>query len=322
MTVTSETKKRSRFVIEQRNEPYRITDGNLAILALLQRYRYLPTAYIHALVGGGETHTKTILTKLRHEAGLIDARWAGHNALYQQAVYFLTRKGEDYLKGRGLYFHREKTGAEFHHELMVCLTRASFELGAKEHGLELLGAQDILNDLDCPVRTRHLKQPFVMPVEFEYQHQKQKHQVKTTVEPDGEFFALSKRVDDGRVLFYFPGFEADRRTEPLEPEDYDRPSIKKKFLAYRQLARERAYQDRFGIESFVVPFITINEAHMHALMRVLENVTNGKGSTLFIFKAIPNFAAFDKFPKPGGFMLSEPWKRVGHPDFNILDELR
>lgn len=61
---------------------------------------------------------------------------------------------------------------------------------------------------------------------------------------------------------------------------------------------------------------------MYSLMRVLEKVTKGKGSPLFLSKAMPNFSALEKFPPPSGFMLTEPWKRVGHPDFSILDELK
>src|SRR5690606_20574208 len=107
----------------------------------------------------------------------------------------------------------------------------------------------------------------------------------------------------------------------LEPESYERSSIKKKIVAFREVVRKGIYQERYGLPNQILPFITINELHMRSMMRVVENVTDGHGSKLFIFKNIPNFAAFENFPPPDGHMLTAPWERVGHPSYSILSEL-
>lgn len=313
-----ETTTRSRFIAAPTGRAYRVTNKDVEVLCLLQRYRYLPSTYIFALLGWVGHHHKHLLTKLRHEAGLIDcpnASWAAANARYRPAVYVLTQKGEALLKERGLYQPRKKTGREFNHELMVCLVQASFELGAREHALKLITAADILNHANCPVQTRHLKDPWSIPVAFSFNG----HKLEENVETDGEFFGL--RNADGTALL-FPGFEADRRTEPLEPEDYDRSSIKKKFIKIREVASQRLYAKRYGLPAVIVPVITINEAHKHSLMRVLENITEGRGSKLFIFKSMPNFASFENFPPPDGHMVTEPWERVGNEPFNIISELK
>jgi len=312
---------RSRFKVTPTGRPFRVTVNDIRILQLLQRYRYLPSNYIAALLGWRGEYYKDILTKLRHEAGLVDcpnSSWAAANARYRPAVYALTAKGERFLKERGLFVPRPKTGSEFNHELMVCLIRASFELGAQQHGLELISAADILQHRNCPKETRFHKSPWRVPVSFQYD----RHQVDQFVESDGEFFGLAHRQNGERTAILFPGFEADRRTEPLGPEDYDRPSIKKKFIAYREIARQRLYQSRYGLPSAIIPFITINEAHKRAMMRVVEKLTEGKGSKLFIFKSTSNFASFENFPLPTGHMVTEPWERAGHPPYDILQDLK
>ena len=316
-----ETAKRSRFTATPLGTPYRVTASDIAVLQLLQRYRYLPSTYIAELTRSKSRWYKYQLAKLRHEAGLIDcpnASWAAANARYRPAVYALTAKGEEFLKERGLFEPRHKSGREFNHELMVCLIQASFELGAREKKLEVITAHDILYHRNCPPSTRHEKDPWSIPVAFTFNG----HKLEEHVETDGDFFGLARTTDTGRSALLFPGFEADRRTEPLEPEDYERSSIKKKFIKIREVTRQKLYQSRYGLPNAIVPVITINEAHKRSLMRVLENLTDGHGSKVFIFKSMPNFASFENFPPPTGHMVTEPWERVGHPPYNIIDELK
>ena len=259
-----------------------------------------------------------MLAKLRHEAGLIECpngSWAAANARYRPAVYGLTRKGERLLKDRGLWVPHSKTVNDFNHELMVCLIQASFVLGAREHGLTLIAADDILTHPSCPRERRYETNPWAVPVSFQFN----KHQIDKTVETDGAFFGLAR--EDNTTLI-FPGFEADRATEPLEPQNYERSGIQIKFVQLRAIASQRIFQTRYGLPNAIIPFITINETHKRALMRVLELLTNGKGSKLFIFKSMPNFASFENFPSPTGHMVTEPWERVGHPPYDILKELK
>ncbi len=313
-------KIRSRFIAEPSGKAFRVTAKDLAVLTLLQRYRYLPSSYIPVLLGWEGEYHKDLLRKLRHDAELIDcpsASWSAANARYRPAVYGLTKAGEQFLKARGLYVPHHKTGHEFNHELMVCLIQASFEIGAQAKGLQLITADEIISHPACPRATRNEREPWSVPVKFKYDG----HAIEQNIESDGAFFGIAKKTPTGRASLIIPGFEADRRTEPLEPEAYERSSIKKKLLAYRAAASQGVYRSRYGIQSFVIPFITINETHKRSLMRVVDTLTEGKGSKLFIFKSFPNFASFENFPPATGHMLTEPWERVGHPPYNIVTEL-
>jgi hypothetical protein len=315
--------KRSRFVAQSSGRAVRITPYVLSVLELLQRFRYLPSTYIHALIGGGETYYKDVLTRLFHERyiGRPASSWAAVNARYRPAVYELLEKGEQALKEHGRWRRRLKTGNSFPHELMVCLIQASFELGSREHGLQLIKAQDILDHPKCPLHTRHAKHPWGIPVSFNYNNGCETRYVEQYVETDGEFFGLAHVHAAGRTTIIFPGFEADRRTEPLEPDAYERSSIKKKFLAFREIAGGGLYQSRFGLPNAIVPFITINETHMRNMMRLVERITDGRGTKLFLFKYLSSFTTFEQFPVPDGHMVYAPWLRVGHPPYDILREL-
>jgi hypothetical protein len=200
---------------------------------------------------------------------------------------------------------------------MVCLIQASFEIGASTHGLEFIAATDILGHPNCPTATRREAEPWAVPVAFDYSGKR----IAQHVESDGAFFGLARTTAGGRVALIFPGFEADRRTEPLAPHDYDRSSIKKKFCAYREIIRQRIYQSRYGLPHALVAFVTVSESHKRAMMNVLSDLTDGRGSKVFIFRTLPNFASFENFPPPSDHMIGEDWQRVGHPPFNILKEL-
>src|SRR5262249_7210460 len=156
------------FAAQSSGREVRITPYVLSVLELLQRYRYLPSTYVHALVGGGETYYKDALTRLFHERyiGRPAASWAAANARYRPAVCELLEKGEEALKLHGRYRRRLKTGNSFPHELMVCLVQASFELGAREHRLQMISSQDILDHPKCPPHTRHATHPWAIPISF------------------------------------------------------------------------------------------------------------------------------------------------------------
>jgi len=331
-----ETTTRSRKAAQSSGRPYRITASNYEILALLQRYRYLPSHYIPALLGWTGEYYKDQLVKLRHEAGAIEYRWPGKDFYRQKSVVYLTRAGEQALKDRGLYQSVRKTGDDFEHELMVCVIRASFEIGAKQHGLELIGPQDILNHATCPPARRFENEPWTIPaVQFKYPKPLQRNKPQDywdlveDVETDGEFVGLARRTTTGRSTIIIPGLEADRRTEPLDVEDYERSSIKKKFIKLREVARQGIYASRYGFPSkpspVVVPVITFNP-HQIALARMVERITDGAGSKLFIIKGITNEYEFTgDFPPATGHMLTEDWMMVGRDGqivpYNILKEL-
>ena len=60
-------------------------------------------------------------------------------------------------------------------------------------------------------------------------------------------------------------------------------------------------------------FVTTNPKHLTNMMALTHELIGP--CTYLLFKCVPDWAHAANFPTPGGFMLTEPWQRVGHPDF-------
>lgn len=322
--------RRSRFQRTPSDAKRRLTRLDFSILELLNSYRYLPSDYLVEFIrraGKGASYVPKRLTLLRHDLGVIDcppASWHAANARYRPAVYMLTRKGDDALRSRGIAPAR-KSGNEFCHELMISLFHASVALGVSDDAkLSLITTEDIVAHPSCPKATRVLSDPFAIPVSFSYLAPKSgtRSHIEQTIRHDGEPFGLAYTANGATVRLFFPGIEADRRTEPLSAERSGRTSIRKKLCAIREVARHRLYEKHLGIPNYLVPIITTSEVHKRSMMTLVDELSGGKGSRMLLFKSMADFSAFERFPKPSGHFLTEPWERVGHPTFDIVEELK
>jgi hypothetical protein len=56
---------------------------------------------------------------------------------------------------------------------------------------------------------------------------------------------------------------------------------------------------------------------MQSMMRLLNKMTDGRSSKMFLFKTFPAFTSPEKPPVPSGHMLTEPWYRPGFPSFHF-----
>ena len=321
--------KRSRFVVESKGVPFRLTRSDMEIIGPLQTYKYLPSTHLIRFASGlHPQYVKNRLTILRHEAKIIDcpaSSWHAANARYRPAVYQLTEKGRAALHAHGLTRPTYPTSEEFKHEFGASIVAASFAIGALEQpDIAFHDHEVILNSRFCPSSTRDLKTPFKIPVSFVYHYQvgeEERHtKLDTFVKHDWRPFGFTNRMSR-RSQFFFPGIEFDRHTESLGSSDYNASTIQRHIQSARALASEDGYASHYGIPNAFIPWVTISEARMHSIMREVEKATGGRGSKRFLFKTIPDFSSFESFPPADGAMLTTPWKRVGYPDFDILREL-
>ena len=88
-------------------------------------------------------------------------------------------------------------------------------------------------------------------------------------------------------------------------------------MAYRELLTQGIYRSHFGIPNFLVLTVTVSDTHRTNIMAVLEEITGGKGSPVFLFKTMSTLGDGLKAPLPTPHMLIEPWQRQGYPPFNI-----
>ena len=296
-----------------------LTDRDVEILKLLARYRYLPADDIHAFVGGNLKGLTRRLNLLARKPNLLlnrphqQRQTATSNC--QRLIYELDDKGIGFLRDRGLPHLSKSYHRNFAHELMVCRIVASFELGARRFtSVRLVTWPEIMASENTPLATRNSSSPASIPVSFAFRGE----QCSLNVSADARPFGLERTDPDAsKAYFFFPGIEADCGTEPVETSsDLDRSSLLKKFVAYRAVAEQGLYKSHFGFPNFLVPIITTSAARMRSMMALLEKITGGRGSKMFLFKTFPSFTSVERPPLPPGHMLLTPWQRAG---FEALD---
>ena len=302
-------KKLSRWsrdaILDEKGKPTvaYVTDRDVEIFKLLARYRYLPADFIHAFMGGDYQSLIKRLNLLCRKPNLYLNRPVQQRehaeANYRKLIYELDSRAITVLAEHGLTYSK-KYHRNFVHELLVCQIAASLELGTKgTPNVSIIDWPTIMASERFPAATRKLAHPLSIPFNGD-EH----------LTPDWQPFVIKR---DGLAKF-FPGFEADCGTEPINASDDERSSIKAKFRAYLTIMEQEIFKSHFGANTFTVAFITTNTTRMQSMMALLERMNPGAHARHFLFKTAPSFTSYKKTFEPTGHMLTEPWKRVGHAD--------
>jgi hypothetical protein len=294
------------------------TDRDIEIFKLLTRYRYLPSDYIHAFVGGSMSALSRRLNYLSRKPNLYLARphqqREAADANYRHLIYELDERASRVLKERGVSFLPKSYHRNFAHELMVAQITASFELGTRERtNVRIITWPEILANSSTPEATRQSPTAASIPISFTVNGEQHSVHVNADARP----FGIVRIVDGSRTYLFFPGIEADCGTEPVQAGGFERSSIAKKFAAYIAVAEQSIYRSHFGFPNFFVPVIAPTRVRMESMMTLLQRITGGRGSKMFLFKAFPVFSSVEKPPKAGGHMLTEPWLRAGFEPLSL-----
>lgn len=325
MELLDALKRRSRVKRQASDRRIALTQRDIEIFLLLYRHRYLRSTHFPALLDG-KSKRRFIerLGHLYHEGGYIERppqQWQAINARYMPAVYELGELGERVLRERGLLdgesplLHRGRgNGFYFHHELMVCDIIASIEIGIRQNSsVRFISWQEIL--AKAPEATRRSGSPFAIPVSISHTFSGKRHSAGTPLIPDA-LFGIEYLVDDKKSYRFF-ALEADRANEPLTRTNLTQTSYLRKIIQYRAIATNRIYQPHWGVPNLFVLTVTTSEQRTKSIIELVEHLTNGNGSTHFLFKTMPSLASLEKAPLPTPFMLAAPWQRAGHPEFRI-----
>ncbi len=295
----------------------RPTERDVEVLKLLARFRFLPADYIHAFMGGNAKALSRRLNLLSRKPNLYLARphqqRDSHAANHRPLIYELDARGCRLLRERDIATEPPASRRNFTHELMVAEITASIELGARSaRNVTLISWLEILANKRTPISTR---QSAAASIRVTYSLNSQ--QQTTEISADAAPFGLRRLVGDSSTYLFFPGIEADCATEPISSRDAERSSIARKFAAYSAVAEQGLYRSHFGFPNFFIPFLTTNAARMNSMMQLLDRITAGRGSKIFLFKTFPPFTSTGPALPPNGAMLSEPWQRVGFPSLYL-----
>src|ERR1700730_14802079 len=159
-------KRRSRMHRVSAGKLIDLTNRDIELFKLLNRYRYLRSDVLYSFLGGSsETRFKERLGHLYHDGRYINRpgqQWQFANSRHMPAVYELDARGEQVLRQQGLsqsdspLLKKGRAGAcrQFAHELMICDCVASIELGVREDlGLRFISWREII--AKAPESTRN-----------------------------------------------------------------------------------------------------------------------------------------------------------------------
>jgi hypothetical protein len=306
-----------------------LTARDIELFKLLNRYHYLRSTFLYAFVGGSSlTRFKERLGHLYHDGGYINRpvqQWQFANCRYMPVIYELDTKGERVLREQGLMDDRGpllkkgRMGAyrQFSHQLMISDCMASIELGVRESpDLRFISWQEIM----AKARARETDNPFEIPASISYTlpRSQNTHRADITIVPDG-LFGL-EYTHDGTTSYRFFALEADRNTMPITRANLHQSSYLRKMLAYQEITAQHVYGTHLGVPNLLVLNVTNTEQHMRALMELLNELTAGKGSKVFLFKTLSTLGDFRVAPAPTSHLLTEAWRRAGHDDFAINEK--
>lgn len=300
----------------------RLTARDREVFKLLARYRYLSADFIHAFVGGSSKGLSRHLNVLKREPNCYIAcpeqQRQSAAANYRHLIYQLDARGADTLAAEGIPIAR-RSHRNFAHEVMASQILASLELGIRSRpACRFITWAEISERPRFPEATRLGPAPHACPVSFAHRGREHSFELYADCLPFG-----IERPHDGRAAYIFcPGIEADTGSEPIEPGDFERSSLCRKFVGYLTLIERETYKSRWGLPILFVPFITTSERRMRSMMACLERLTNGAGSNRIIFTTCPSMSSFDGPLRPNGSMLTRSWQRVGHPPFSFVEQVR
>jgi len=271
---------------------------------VLARYRYLPSTYIYAFVGGAsETRFKERLGDLFHE-GYLDRpgrQWDFADCRHRPVVHEMGEGGRRTLDAHGISadpFTWLGTGShrQFPHSSMICEILASIEIATRQcSGIRYIGWPEIL--AKAPEATRASAAPFRFP------------SGSGLVVPDALF---GIEYQDGSSKSYrFFALEADRGTLPVDRSDARQTSYLAKLKAYRHAIGQQVYKSHLGLPNLIVLTVTTDEIRLADIVRRGASPDIRHGA--FLFKALEAKG----LRVPARSLVMEPWQRIGEKVLRI-----
>ncbi len=296
---------------------------------MLDRYRYLRSTHIHGFVGGDRTKLIERLGKLYHEGGYLNRpsqQWEMLGGRYRPTVYENSAKAIDLLQSQGLVEQcgeisgsRDCAGEtrQFAHALMICDVLASLELAAMATpGVRFIPWAEIR--AKAPVATRASAGAPQIPVSVSctFTGSSRTEQADVLLTPDAVFGL--EYSGTGTKSYRFFALEADRGTMPVSRTNLRQSSYLKKILCYRQVTAERLHKAHWGTPNLFVLNVMASEQHMQNVMQLLEQITGGAGSTVFLFSVLNTTKGGHSVRGQDQLSLSERLERVNHTSLDIF----
>jgi hypothetical protein len=266
--------------------PMALTVRDLKLLAHVAQHRFLTSAQLAALDGGSPQNVVRSL-RLLFDHGYLD-RPASHLVVVplqgtRPLVYALGQRGARALRTHGYLVDdrtdwtekNKRAGAIFiEHTLAVADFLSGMEVACNARkDVELLREPDVLSI--APQETKAAREPLRWSVDKVVGGRRQRY----SVVPDG-LFGL-QFADDTAAYF---ALEVDRGTIPITRSDRAwQKSIAYKLMTYWEGWKAGRHVEQFGVKQMRVIMLTNSEERMHNMLAVVNELTQSRGTTFFLF---------------------------------------
>lgn len=256
---------------------------------------------------------------------------ASPNYPYKTLIYELSERGLNELINRGIVTKRHASDGtpksernhafalhrsnSYYHEVIVDLGYYAplQHLVRNDASLRLLDFAALITHANVPPATRAASDPLLIQLKSD--------QLRFDGTPH---LIIRKRADGVSLPLGIPGIQVDRGTERFA-------QIEKYLLHALEFIEDRHYERHWAFDNCLIPFLFTMEARKS---RAMQFVREKRGSCPFLlFKTIPDIGLLPHFPGPAHYdrnykpaagewtppdnihVFTNPWSRVGCPDF-------
>jgi hypothetical protein len=325
--------------------PHAIDERYVEVLKLLEPYygfKYLTIPWLHYLSNIPVEYSvfRKYLGCLRQHPNnyLVcpDKQNASPNVDRKTLVFELGERGLNVLIERGLVPKRRAPGSNrtllkptrnfpfaqhrsssYYHEIIVDLGYfAPLQQFVRSNStLRLLEFAQLMQHTNVPQRTRETEDPLLI--------QLKDSQLRFDGAPH---LLIRKHPNEPTLTIGIPGIQVDRSTETLRQLD-------KHLLNAIEFIEDRKFDTHWGFDNCVIPFLFTSAARKE---HALEFVRQERGRCAFLlFQTVPDIGLLRHFPRPEHYsptyhyaegepvhspsirIFTNPWQRVGCPDFYL-----
>lgn len=281
-------------------------------LDIVYRYKFIPARFIRRLqperLKTKDPSTfRVSMTRLRRLRLVKVVMTYNDN---RDLIYEITAKGKRFLDGRGKLFSFQRSYANFFHDMFASLTVAGLEIQTIDNPDLTFHPWTELQQLPfVPENTLNLKQPHMIDASID-------DGKPIKIIADYPPFCISHI---NKKKLFFMGVESDMGTEPESPTAFrSRPNIKKKLMAWLDVIKQDRAKSHYGFPNMRIIFVASSRERRDQMMKLLSELTTGKGSSRILFGYSVDLRTLPRTPYIQDFTEIE-WKRVGHPDFNLVE---
>lgn len=265
----------------------RLTERDLAILAALQRYRFLTSQHIQMLDGGGYAAVMRLMRTL-YDNKLVDlpraqiADLIAHGqapnayALAQEGAKALSIiEGSDIERARWTLKNTRVKPRFVRHTTGIASVIVPIEVACRDDR-----APNLIDHLDLlptfPEATQKASNPFLWKAKVTLGSQSE----KVGLVPDRLFSLVF--ADNTRRNY---ALEFDTGEMPIARRSLKGTSIKKKMLGY--LAGWKAHEtNKWNMQRLRILLVTPSEKRKANMIATLYDITGGRGSGMFLFSTL------------------------------------